>query len=361
MASMIHALSGGRRGARAFLYVCIFFALTASVAAQPCPDAKGKDCDRIWLLGTRPGNLPTNFRPFRLPGKTFIGVSGSAQPSLAAYQALDSWLLRKYRNLTYVRVYDLRQESHAFIEKMPVTWYLGRDQVNCEKTPDAIAKDEQARIDGLRRAGAATVYMSSTPPSDTACKAGTSPNKVSTLIVEAEAAIVSSIKSRVTWSYERLYVADFHAPTDAVVEAFVTSVLNLPKNRTIWLHFHCAAGDGRTTTFMAMAQMMVMADKESLEEILVDQRDVSPDGTNLCCYCKKQNVWKNDWARDRYWFLAAFHQYCKDQIKTGGSFDTPFSVWKTRNTVPAPPVCPNHPSCATNCDKEKTQGTCEDC
>jgi hypothetical protein len=172
--------------------------------------------------------------------------------------------------------------------------------------------------------------------------------------------VVPGVYGKVTWSYERLYVADFHAPTDELVDTFVRSILNLPKDKTTWLHFHCAAGDGRTTTFMAMAQMMVMADKKSLDQILIDQRDVSPDQTNLCCYCKAQNAWKNAWARDRYGFLDLFHRYCVAQIK-GGGFNTPFSVWKLKNPAPQPPVCPNKPACATNCDKEKPKATCEDC
>jgi hypothetical protein len=105
------------------LLICTLLALTLSVGGQECPVAVGDGCDQIWLLAAKAGSsgLPGNFRSLPLPGGAFVGESGSAQPSAGGYEEMRKWMGREYQNVKNVWVFDLRQESHAFVDGRPVT------------------------------------------------------------------------------------------------------------------------------------------------------------------------------------------------------------------------------------------------
>lgn len=60
--------------------------------------------------------------------------------------------------------------------------------------------------------------------------------------------------SRLQLNYIRIPVQDRHGPDDDTVNAFVTFVKTLPED--VWLHFHCLAGEGRTTTFMVIYDIL---------------------------------------------------------------------------------------------------------
>lgn len=342
---------------RGLAYILLAFA--TSGAGQDCPVAVGTGCDRIWLLANAKSGsaLPDHFRFLRLPNGTFVGESGSAQPSADGYAAIRSWLGSNAPVVKSVSVFDLRQESHGFINGLPVSWYFGRDQVNCGKSAIGMAADERERLRLLSTLHAVQIYMSATQPSDTACKAGTDPKQVAVSNVEAERTVVEQLsQGGVQWAYWRLPVADFHAPADGVVDDFVVLIRSLPPNS--WLHFHCAAGDGRTTTFLTMAEMVRNARSMTLDAILADQCNLGPGAVNLCSYCGPAR-WKNEWARLRYRFIELFYLYCREQ---GPAFGETFSAWKRKNEhrVPPPPRCPNQPPCATTC-KTPPAAMCEDC
>jgi inositol hexakisphosphate len=318
---------------------------------QDCPVAVGPGCDQVWLfengLATGksvPGPL-VHFRKLRrITGSSSAGESGSAQPSANGYVEVLEWIRANEPNVTTVMVFDLRQESHGFMDGTPVSWYFGRDQINCGKSEQGMTQDEVRRLQRLRTLPSVQLYTLTTDPTDTTCKAGTSSYPKTARKVLTEAQIVDTLNGRspVRWMYTRLHVADFHAPPDTVVDQFVAAVQSI--RGVSWMHFHCAAGDGRTTTFMAMADIMRNGAVDSLDTILGRQCDLGNGAVNLCSYCGPQQ-WKNEWARDRYWFLQLFYLYCNEQRP---GYSRKFGDWKTANwqRVPRPPECPAQPACA---------------
>jgi hypothetical protein len=141
------------------------------------------------------------------------------------------------------------------------------------------------------------------------------------------------------WLYWRIYAADFHAPPDEAVDQFVALIKTVPANS--WLHFHCAGGDGRTTTFMTMADMMRNA-KTTAYDVILRRQESLPGAVDFGGYCKTA-AWKRSWARERDWFIELFYAYCKQQSP---SFEQKFSSWKAQhsNEVPRPPACANEAS-----------------
>jgi Protein-tyrosine phosphatase. len=116
--------------------------------------------------------------------------------------------------------------------------------------------------------------------------------------------------------YIRVTVTDTERPEDDMVDYFVKKVRKLPEDT--WLHFHCKAGMGRTTTFMAMYDMMKNSKKVSLEDIM--ERQELLGGVKLL----KPVGGKESESQKRSDFLRQFYQYTKEN---NDNFKTSWSQW----------------------------------
>lgn len=110
------------------------------------------------------------------------------------------------------------------------------------------------------------------------------------------------------------------APRSEEVDRFVAAAAGLPPET--WLHFHCHGGDGRTTTFLAIWDMMHNAGRVSVEEIVRRQALLGPldlfavgDGSS----------WAYPFAVEQARFIRRFHQYAVEQAEHG--FVLPWSDW----------------------------------
>jgi protein-tyrosine phosphatase len=200
-----------------------------------------------------------------------------------------------------VTVFDLRQETHIFVNDLPVSWYASRDWANVGRSQSAIVAGEVARVQSLKpgseiavRPGHPVKHGSAnsvTPEQVTVERASTEQN-----IVEGAGAY-----------YVRITVSDHTRPLDDEVDRFVLAVLALPDNA--WAHFHCEAGLGRTTTFMVLYDMLRNANRVSLEDIVRRQKILS-HGYDVLQPDEPGN-WKAPYAADRAAFIRAFYNYAR--------------------------------------------------
>ena len=127
--------------------------------------------------------------------------------------------------------------------------------------------------------------------------------------------------------YARFSLTDRCAPDEASINDFIRFVQGPARGK--WLHFHCAAGHGRTTTFMAMTDMLRSArgkaDAASAEQILHRQaaltkaQDVGAPGTKPFDLSTKP-------TDPRHALLVAFHEYCRRCRSSQSGFAHPFSL-----------------------------------
>ena len=123
-------------------------------------------------------------------------------------------------------------------------------------------------------------------------------------------------------SYYRFPVRDFQRPDDKTVDEFVSKIKNLQKDT--WVHYHCAAGQGRTTTFMTMHDMIKNAPHVTKADMIERQKLIG--GSDLMLIGKKNHDNKKvKWAVERKSFIQKFYDYCKDQHRT--NYETPWSEW----------------------------------
>lgn len=224
-----------------------------------------------------------------------LRISGSAQCTAAGFASLYT-KLSAAAAAPGAPIYDvdLRQESHGFADGLPVSWHKKNNLANEGKTPEEVALDEEERLAEL--AGVTTTFVP---------KGKTDKGRVEAVTftpenVQTEKEVVEALGFR----YVRFYVTDRTQPDTETIEAFLDFVDSLPGDA--WLHFHCRAGHGRTTTFMAMYDMIR---NPGIPAETIIERQHLIGGADLTAM--KDEEWKNERIIQRLETLKLFSEYVR--------------------------------------------------
>lgn len=320
-----------------------------SSSIVPPKSSSTSDCDASFQSGsitlvldaprtaiTSENPLPLNFRSMNsIPNISGGRASGSAQYSRTQIQNMISGGVVG-QPLTVV---DLRQESHGFVTlaqavngetEIAVSWFVERDWINVAKGPDSIEADELNRLGSLAKSSSVTVYdvKSKTPNEDGICTV--TPYSVSP---SGSFANEQTVLQPFQTGYLRLPTTDHCRPRDSEVDDFVAFEMSLDPNA--WLHFHCRAGDGRTTTFLAMHDIIHNAPADSLPAILTRQGPSGIGGVDLGTAPKNQADFDYPFSAERVAFMQNFYTYvCAAKPK---GFALAWSAW-LRTTHPSQSV-----------------------
>ncbi len=279
-----------------YVFLAASFLLAVYFISPPALSAES-----TYLIRNMENNpiLPRNFRMTTdlvserdITTPSFLGLaelnaSGSAQFSQQSLkkvmESIPNW------NITVV---DLRQEPHGILNGMAITWYSHNNWTNTGLSKEEIELDQQERMLKLISNPKAFVYTS---------KHKEDSFTVSVKVVESE----EEISTRLGLGYKRIFATDHTRPSDEAVEDFVNFVKTLEDGT--WLHFHCSAGQGRTTTFMAMYDMMKNASQVSAEDII--NRQALIGGLDLLSIPDVDH-WKYPYVVARAEFVVEFYRYC---------------------------------------------------
>ena len=284
---------------------CILFGFSLTIMSFS-PVQAAVDADKLILRqdADHREELPRNFRT--LP---FLSISGSAQFSEKEFQAMATAL--QGRQVINV---DLRQESHGFVNGIPVSWYGHRNWGNEGKLTYEVLLLEQAALQKLLSQGSVTVHKSLKKDKET----GHLKDSEGLLLTPRQVSTERDMVQRAGWGYYRLALTDHRRPLNRDVDTFIRFAKQLPPG--VWLHFHCEAGHGRTTTFMAMYDMMKHAKKDSLETIV--SRQAAGGGIDLLA--GKETGWQAPYGKERTEFIKQFYRYCRENQD---GFQTTWSQW----------------------------------
>lgn len=297
-------------------------ALIVLMSAIIFSSADAKKADGTWRLdGNASADLPRNFRlmtddwqievrgkePSR-QGLQELHVSASGQPSQAALKTLYD-KLHELEPDAKIFIVDLRQESHGYVNSVPVSWYVEHNAANAGKTTAEVEADEVERLNNLR--GIETTFK----PLGNADTKAFKPVTLVPRFISTE----QEISEQVGFDYVRFAAADMQFPAPEVVDDFVMFVANLPQNS--WLHFHCQAGHGRTTSFLVMYEILRNPDV-SLEEIC--KRQYLLGGSNLLLEPEGDD-WYSRMSRDRAKKIRLFYDFV--QGTRSEQIGLPWSEW----------------------------------
>ncbi|AJA47918.1 effector protein HopD2 [Clostridium pasteurianum DSM 525 = ATCC 6013] len=263
---------------------------------------------RLTLNANNTVTLPKNFRKttdsdkikdidksVNLEGMNKLNISGSGQFSEKGLEMAKENIGEKVP----ITVVDLREESHGFLNGNAISWTDGHNKANKGLIEAQVIKDENERLKKLSEEKTVEI-------------------KNRTLNVE-KVENEENLTKKHGISYTRITVTDKEAPSKEAVDEFVNFAKSVPNSG--WLHFHCKAGKGRTTTFMAMYDMMKNAKNVSFEDII--KRQFLLGGENLLKRTTVENI-KGTRAK----FLKNFYDYCRTN---NDNFNTTWEQWLKNN------------------------------
>ena len=234
------------------------------------------NAEPIWRLdGSDEKTLPRNFRMMidawhieaddgTHEGLENLNASASGQPSLGGISVLCDEIKTVAKEGANIYIVDLREESHGFADNFPVSFYVEKNRGNFYSGYSEEKELEQ--LESLQ--GNLTEFL----PLGNADKKLFKSQKFSPQKISTEKSAVTAENC----IYVRFPATDMIFPAPQVVDKFLVFVKSLRQND--WLHFHCQAGHGRTTTFLVMYDILKNPDL-SLEEIC--KRQYYLGGSNL--------------------------------------------------------------------------------
>jgi len=265
----------------------------------------------------------------KIPNISGAAASGSAEFSLSQFQAMAAMIGQKAVGFPLI-VVDLRQEPHGFVAleqplngetEIAVGWFTERDWLNVAKGLPSILVDEENHLANASQTANLVVYdvVTKSPTEDGICTA--TPYTVHPIgSYRSEETLIQAFPNV---GYLRLPTTDHCRPRDSEVDHFVAYEATLDP-RT-WLHFHCRAGDGRTTSFMAMHDVIHNAPGDSLQTILTRQGPSGIGGIDLAMLPKNQAIFSYPFSAERVAFMQNFYTYvCEAKA---GEFTLKWSDW----------------------------------
>ena len=203
--------------------------------------AKSEETPSLSLDFENTDNLPLNFRKTtdlsNLQDKNldFVGLDNLNISGSAEFTSLSLLKLKENLNVPPpIVIVDLRQEFHGFINSNAVSY----------STPSSVGELTLNDINEKEKQLLSMVTFGKP------ISLGDENHSLIPTLVETEETLIRPNNLM----YCRIPVKENERPTDEVVDKFINFVNNLKEDT--WIHFHCKMGDERTTTFMAMYDMI---------------------------------------------------------------------------------------------------------
>ena len=264
-------------------------------------------------------------------------ASGSHQLDFGEFVRVLGKVVQQYAPSTIYLV-DLREETHGFFDLfdgtkrfgVAVSWYADNDFANVGQPLPWIVADEACRLAATEKGRTTHVFSIEPDTADDRAQGRVTPTRYEEVSVDnayTEGEMVAQkLKFKDTnVEYVRIPVTDHCAPSDTALgelRKLRGKAKNDPKS---WVHFHCHGGDGRTTTFLALYDMLCWKESPdplpSVEAFTCRQCQLfsycldpsgcrNPDGS-ACGKCESHplvELWKNSLAEVRWGVIKSFLQ-----------------------------------------------------
>ena len=278
----------------AVFFVVIFFSATNAQAVWRLDGSDENEIPRNWRTMIDAWHIEMYYDDGNHDGLEKLHASASGQPSLDGVKKLFEEISTIAAQGANIYLLDLREESHGFAEGYPVSFYVEKNRGNYFRGFEESYELEQ--LESLL--GKSTEFVPLGNFDKAHYKAVTfAPKKIST---EKQAAKDAG------FIYVRFAATDMIFPSPQVVDSFLNFVKTLHEND--WLHFHCQAGHGRTTTFLVFYDILKNPEL-SLEDIC--KRQYYLGGSNLLEKSEGNDFYANA-QNSRAELIKLFYKYAHE-------------------------------------------------
>lgn len=248
-------------------------------------------------------------------GLNHLWASASGTPNVAQLNLIAKYIRKATKGqVKKIIDLDLRQETHGLLNNEAITLTSQHDWINLGKTYQEIIQLEQQWLQTLAHQ---TIIKNILTPKQ--FKSGHFSSGVDVRVESVRSE--QEIAEQAGFDYQRLTITDHMAPTDEEVDRFLFLVNNITADT--WLHMHCRGGDGRSTTFFAMYDMLRNANQASFDDIIKRQASVEPY-YNLAATSRKDPTLA-PYYKARYAFMKQFYQFARDRLH---GYKGSWSQWK---------------------------------
>lgn len=245
-------------------------------------------------------------------GLDTLDISGSAQFNVDQFDNLAEDIRECARGKT-VYVIDLREESHGFINNISISWYALHNWANKGKSTEEVLNDEEQRLKEAFGKKVSAYNVDSDQKIGVPLDIDVMTYKTEKQVAEAEG-----------FEYIRLACTD-HIFSDAEdIDCFISFVKSIDISDS-WLHFHCAAGEGRTGLYMILYDMIRNPDV-SLKDITYRHAML---GSNYLFYLGDEDNYKKPLYEEKARMTPLLYQYVQENYAT--DFEISWSEWLASN------------------------------
>ena len=234
-------------------------------------------------------------------GLDHLLIVGCPQFSEGEFYALLTQIQKEHPDSLphHVYIFDLREESHGFVQGHSIYWHGPRNDANKGIALDILLPQEHEQLKNLKKQSVVSAPLKKLwrdPPLKNSVFA------LSTHEPYTEKALVQGAGSH----YIRVPITDHCPPTPHQVDLFLSYFRDLPKEAISV--FHCKGGWGRTTTFMVLSDIWMNHDKASCTEIIARQA-AFPESMDLAHHQVLDNKWKIEKSKERLKLIQDFYEY----------------------------------------------------
>jgi len=294
-------------GSKFFIYLLLLLAIFFYITLQ-CPIIQkndlvlaNTDSVNIVLDNLNYDKLPAHLRStlnLKILDNKNININGLDKLNISGSQQFSKFnidLILNFINTSLpITDIDLRQESHGFVNGLPISFENKDNDSNKGLSKEQVLLKEDTDLKSIKLKNPLTFY-----------------NHPDITVTPTEVESESKLAKDKSLSYIRIPVTDGTLPTDDIVDYFIEIAQHTTKNT--WFHFHCKEGVGRTTTFMIMYDMMKNYKVATATEII--DRQISLVDFD-------EHAIQDLTSSRRMAFWQKFYEYCK---KNGDSFKTTYS------------------------------------
>lgn len=315
---------------RGFLYFILLICLSCLLSLSFLQDSLAKKRKPYWRFDSVRScreiedlnNYRTCTKSIRLPEETHkkeedykdLLISGSGQLPLDSFGPLYEDLKKQAPEGSPIYLLDLRQESHGFLDEYSVSLH-GKDHNDHNKgmvTVEVLVREMQDLL-GLYKV---PTKIRSGNNSITGLKDKT--------ICSDRISVEETVARKAGFIYIRFAAQDHKFPQKETVDEFIRFYRRLPEKA--WLHFHCLAGNGRTSVFMIMYDLMRNPDLSmkraaNRQYMIGGRRIVASSGKDEWSGKISQNA--------RSQSLLLFSQYVRENHTS--NYRKPYSQWLEEN------------------------------